>query len=728
MSGKGKEVRLAPGAGVQLGVGGPGGYVKAGGNPLPYILPWACGLLLLLVAVGIRFGLARDEYAWYWSPFTLLVYTCLTAGAHYTTRTQGAVHRVLAIGGFALAGAWTWWIAGVPHVTWRPFVVYVGLMAIVCSVSCMYSMWKEGQPGGGRTMHDHVASAIRRLRAVNEVGIVNGGVEASYQMVEGVPASELADASALDSLASLHGVRPGAIRAMPSTTDASRGKLRIDVTDPYASPPPWPGPSIREGGSMADPLVFGSRRAEAKLQIWLPGDEATNRNASMVQVTGMPGAGKSVLLRKFMIEILSRDDGEYYYGNPRKLSQEPQWVRDGASRVAGGGGDRQAKLDVVALLKYVRDVEGPRRDAHLGAAGLGQWEKGCGLSYLVVIVDEIAGIASDVEDLLVDLAETVRSLGICLVVGLQRATGDRWPTSIRACFGTQICLGVKRDEDAEAALPEWVLDAGAMPWLWEARKPGMCYAVAPGVEDDDACSEARVYAPTKEREQQWAEHFIARRAGRSTVAPGAEVAVHPAGEALDGEVVDPDEDLDDDDDGGELDDELDREPWDDDDADEGEEVDMEETQDEVEGLLEEAAENLDDEDLDDEELSTMRIRVPGDCHEVLLPVPMPAADPDGGGMSMRLTPRMPQDEARTYARTYLRRVAAEAGGQIEFKKEELAGEILGDVGYKSSWFDKVLGEFLAEQPAWIVRKEGRRNRGWYVVTVALALVRGGDAT
>lgn len=681
------------GPGAQIGIGGPGGYVKAGGNPIPYILPWVTAAALALLAVFLRFTVARDQYVWFWSPFVLVVYVGLTYGAWRTSRARGPVHNALATGGVGLAGLWSFWVAGVPELTWRPWVVYLLLTVAVCGVSCMFSAFKEGQPGGPG-MHDRLAGAIGKLKALNEIREVDGQIVARYEMEPGTPAAALQD-HAGDLAATYPGVPPNGVKVLPSTDLATVGELRISVRDEFKTPRPDPGPSIQAGGSIADPIILGNRRGTAPLQLWLPGDPKTRRNASHVQVTGMPGSGKTVLLRRLMLEVLSRVDAEYDYLNPRKFHQEPKWVVNG-SRVAFG-----AKKDIIRYLKEVR-AEMPARSKLLGDAGYDQWRRGCPVKFRVTIIDEIAGVAGDVEDILVDLAETLRSLGWVLVVGLQRASHDRWPTSARSAFGTSICLGVKDDKDAEMALPEEALDAGAAPWLWQTDKPGAVYLCAPGVAKELWSDEARTFDENPALTARWAEHYIAAAAGGQSPAPVGAAAVVPLAGDVDDDDGDEEERVDERDaydDEDQADDELDN----DDDEDEN----MADVEEEVERLLA-------DDELADEDTEIEPPLIPHTEAEVLGPVEMPDPETAGGGMSLRLSPQMPPEEARMYARRYLAALFNRGTGRpVTFKVEYHSGDILAAVGYRSSWLTKVLGEFCAEEPAWIDQTD---ERGWYKIT------------
>jgi hypothetical protein len=694
---------LSPGSGANFGL--RAGNLSARGNPVPYLLPWAAAFALLILAVAVRFGLAQDSMSWYWSAFVVIVYTGLTYVTWRASRARGALACGLATGGMALASAWSWYMAGAPGLSWRPFVIYAGLAIVFCAGANMFVVFSR-RGGESEDMHDKVTGAVTKMRNINEIESRDGQVVARYEMEPGTPAADLQKDAA--SLASLYGVAPDGVRVLPDRDNARVGELRVSPTNPLRHPQPWPGPSIRTGGSPMDPVRVGIRRGGQPQQLWLPGDPKVGRNASLIQVTGMSGAGKTEFIRYLLVEgVLSRgmpDEIEYWYGNSRKADQEPEWVEQGAARF-----ERDRK-GVAAMLRDLRD-EAPQRARILGQRGLDQWQPGCGLAFRLVVLDEFADVASDVERLLVDLAETLRSLGVVLLCGFQRASGDRFPTSARSNFGSHVCFGVKDDMDASMALPDEVLEAGAQPWIWGNKVPGMCYLTAPGVPEDLWTDEARTYKPNRELLGKWAEHYITARntaaatagpaqppATDHTTAPARRPSPYPRPVDAEQAVADPR-------DQEGLDDVFDLD----------EDFDEELAADEVDDVLQEIDDELGDGDLDDfDDPDLQRPHVPQEEAEVVhLDHREPIPVGHGGGMRLALSPQMPPRQARTHVRGFLARLHAD--GVERFKKEDIGGELLSEVGYKASWLDKVLSEFAAERPEWLRRTD---ERGWYDIVAS----------
>lgn len=688
------NVTKGKGPGAQVSIGSGQNTVRAQGNPIPYIVPWAVALLILGVAGIARRVLHADEYSWVWSTLVAAVGVALTVVAHRASRPRGDLVNTLAKWGVAAACGWSWWAIGTPELTWRPIVGYLLATVTVAGGANLVVAFKGNGDGDGGGLHEGVAGAIKQIRNLNETRVIDGTVEVGVRMQPGTPIGELQKAT--DSLASLYGVPTNGVKVIGDRNDASAGTMRVSPVDYLATPPPYAGPSVREGGSIMDPIRVGVRLGGHPLQFHLPGDAAAGRNASLVQVTGMAGGGKTEFIRQVLIELLSRggpDEVEYWYLNSRKADQEPDWVREGAARF------ENTSDGVKAALKELR-AEMSARAKHLGERGLDQWAPGCGIAFRLVVCDEFADVASDVERMLVDLSETLRSLGVILLCGFQRATGDRFPTSARSNFGTHVCFGVKDEVDASMALPDEVLDAGAKPWAWGNKFPGYCYLTAPGVPEDLWPDEGRTFKPNRQVMQQWAEHYIGLRArGAATVAP-ARLPVPVEGEVESTETPFPvAEQVDADD---ELAPFVDDDGYDDEEFDDEDDADLDDTEDLIRDTLD------DDEpaDVDDqEEERQLKPKVPGDCAEVWTVSHRAPIEVDGGGMDLRLSPKMSDDDARTYLRSYILRLRSQ--GVTGFKVEDIGEDVLHATGMKASWLSKWLGRLCDGSQPLLSKRDGR---------------------
>lgn len=518
-----KMLRAVPrGPSAQISVGSPTNNLRAYGNPIPYIAPWAVALALFLLAFVERLTFRRDAYSWYWSVFVAVVYGTLTIGGWWASRPRGALTCTITTGGLGAASAWTWYLIGIPETgfghIWRPAVVYWGGAFAVCGVSMIWSASKSARGDGtGPGWLDNVGKAVAQVRGVNAVHTTpTGEVVAEYRMQPGTPAAALQqDADVLAAL--IPGMRPDGVKVLPSRDDATAGTMRLNPIDRLREPVPWPGPSIPWGGTAAEPVRLGVREAGGWSELYLTADPEASRVAPIVALVGMAGAGKTELLLYLLLEILSRFDTEYWLGDTRKLDQLPDWAVRGATRTAAG------KRDVARM---VRDFEAlvPERAKLLGAHGCRYWRSDCcyakhGIKLLVFAGDEFAGVASDLATTLTNVAESVRSVGMVPVLAFQRATGDRFPTSARSQFNAHICLGVQDENDAAfGALPEDVLDAGAQPWLWQANAAGMHINATPGVPAELRATNCRTFDPRGKAAlmASYAEQYIAARATGAT--------------------------------------------------------------------------------------------------------------------------------------------------------------------------------------------------------------------
>jgi hypothetical protein len=191
---------------------------------------------------------------------------------------------------------------------------------------------------------------------------------------------------------------------------------------------------------------------------------------------------------KLAAEARSRRDVEVVYIDARKGGQLPSDLRKAVhvfiADEDAGESYLHALVDAVSA-----------RAAQMGEHGHAQWTEGCDRcpKFLLVIVDEASKFV-EAEDVLVELAESVRSVGIMLLLGLQRATGDRLPTSVRTTVGGVICLGVSNAREGGRVLSEETMAAGADPG-WKNTKPGALYAELPGTDPDDWSLPARTYRP-----------------------------------------------------------------------------------------------------------------------------------------------------------------------------------------------------------------------------------------
>jgi hypothetical protein len=450
-------------------------------------------------AVGLWAGTAGAHAYWGSSPAAAggaavgltLAGTALTGLTWRAAAARGAVRRGVATASALAGSAWT--IGAMLAGPWeRPWLDLWLLGAPTASIAMgvvrvLRSGQGDGEEGGG------LGEAVKSLRGarIGRARVDGARATAPVTLEPGTPAAALAADRA--SLASALDVPATAVRVIPNQDSARRATVSVVPVDQLRDTRYWPGPSA-PGTSIADaPIRLGVCEDGEPLELWLPGDHKAGRNSVHLSVVGMSGAGKTELVLNLCADVLTRTDARLVVTDTRKGDQLPEWLRRAA---------HEAYLDATSAEDYLDGLPQviAQRARHLGQRGLKQWVKGCGLPYMVVVCFEAARLVSE-SDTFVDVSESARSVGICLIVELQRATHDRFPTSARANISGKVCLGVERDDDAQAALSEGTLDAGAAPWEWKNMRPGYLYAELPGVDQERWSMPARAYIARSEEER-----------------------------------------------------------------------------------------------------------------------------------------------------------------------------------------------------------------------------------
>lgn len=449
-------------------------------------------LLLVTWPANLRYGDSP------WASAGLTLGAVLTVAFTYrAARPRGPIIQLQAIGIVSVAAAWT--ICAVIAGPFTRPVLDVWILATIVAwvVTSVQRVLRSGQTemanGGGGEFGSGLLASVKALKdaRLNRPKTVGARISTAVEMEPGVPFSRVANAR--EEIASALDVPVEAVRTVQDRSSARRGKLDVIPVDQLGEPIPWPGPSS-PGGSIADPLLLGVMEDGEPLELWLPGDPKAHRNATHLAVVGMSGAGKTEFVLNLAAEVLTRRDAELWLADRRKGEQLPSWLLEGAARVAADNASVEELL--VRLQDDVR-----ARAGVLGRAGLKQWQPQCPVPFRVVILEEAGGWVAGSEEF-VDLSESCRSVGICLVVVLQRATHDRISTSARANIGAWVCFGVQSDRDAAAALAPETLDAGAAPWVWANAMPGYLYAQLPTVPQERWAMPGRGFAPDPQGQEQ----------------------------------------------------------------------------------------------------------------------------------------------------------------------------------------------------------------------------------
>ncbi|MFH8288408.1 plasmid transfer protein TraB [Streptomyces sp. NPDC018059] len=338
-------------------------------------------------------------------------------------------------------------------------------------------------------------------------------------------------AKALPKLAGALDVPPNAVRYRPNPDSARRGELVIVPTDMLKQVTWFPGPSA-PGGSITEPLVIGVYDDGSPLLLTLP-------QAIHLLIMGVTGAGKTEGALDILAEVLTRSDVAVWLSDHVKKGQDLAEVFPACDWVATTPQDTEIMIEAVKSAI-------PARTEWLGAHGYRSWcpeaaqvqndpahscrkdgtACGCaGMAYLVTWFEEAANTLARLDDdVFTTIAQEARSAGISLIISMQRASGYQISTDTRASLPSSLCFGVD-EKDASFALPSEVLNAGANPGAWKNRKPGYCYLVAAGIEEELYADPARTFRNDPVTLEWVAREFAGHRMPLDSVTAGAAASI-----------------------------------------------------------------------------------------------------------------------------------------------------------------------------------------------------------
>lgn len=456
---------------------------------LVYAPPWVIWLLWLPIA-GIVYKIWGEDYdARPWLSIGVLI---ATGGAAWITWRYGAhrgeLLRLLATGTTVLAGLWLL-VASIVGPATRPVPdLWGGVGASIC----IYWTIRRALMGTGDQVVAAAGPAAKLVEALQgaRLGIpkvLDGGiVETEVEVDRGQQTIADVQSQLPVIAASVPGLRPGAMRLVPSTDDAGMGTLVAVPFDPLVESLPWPGPSA-PGESVHLGAPVGTYDIGRVVRMYVTGDDDTRRALVHWLVMGASGSGKSTGMKTLVGDLITRRDFTCWAHDHVKGTQTLAPLLGGLDWVT---------MDIKSgkiMLGEVRKAIRARTD-YLGRKGLEQWEPDCGLSLLMVWIEEATDLA-DLE-ILVQLVREARSVGIVLVLSLQRASHSSMDTDVRSQLGGSWCFGVRDAADAAMCLPDAALNAGAAPELWGVDKPGACYLAAPGIPTELWAAEIRTWRAT----------------------------------------------------------------------------------------------------------------------------------------------------------------------------------------------------------------------------------------
>jgi hypothetical protein len=264
----------------------------------------------------------------------------------------------------------------------------------------------------------------------------------------------------------------GTLTIMQNANDASIADITVSDPRILDNPYDWPGPSA-VGASIAVPLQVG---------VWQDGEMVDlTILENHVQIMGMTGAGKSLgACWDTMAELITRNDVAIFAADITKGSATLGPIADSLTRFETTiDGAKQMLVDVHSSIRV--------RQNYLTEKGLQKWEEGCGLTYLVVWLEECPSILDSLGKVglkrWIESMRAARSAGISFVMSMQRSTWDQLPTLARGQMA-RWCFGVAQKSDAQYGLSEMQLKAKVNPAEWGRRYPGKAYLDAPGIDED----------------------------------------------------------------------------------------------------------------------------------------------------------------------------------------------------------------------------------------------------
>lgn len=458
---------------------GKGGIVShLAGKLLPYASPWIGAATLPPLA-----GFATNQM---WGGEAL---------------SAGLASAGLGVSGMALAAV-TWHVAGGNN-KFRRFrraqataSVAAGMGWLTCATAAgpfghpMMDLWLLG---GGvfaaswnirqvmRNAHDEteqvedkggfakIAEAIglEKLKVKAAKGNGKGMVKVPVELPAGQTVEDVQ--SAMPKLTSAMHVPPSGATVKGDPDNAALAEMSIRVAD-----------LLKDGVQFIPPVRLGMLPDEPlPLGLYADGEEFVINpfDAVILQhllVMGVTGAGKSEFARGLLAHLATRRKMSVFLIDCSKGRQSVGHIKHGLDVFISDM--REAKQLMKALPAAIK-----ARGDVLADEGLDQWTRKSSLNAVCVWVEEAADVADF--DELDKIARAARSVGIWLVISLQRATWTNVSTDVRANLQASACFGVDDAGDAGFCLPDRVTDAGAVP-AWGSDRPGYGFATGMGIDED----------------------------------------------------------------------------------------------------------------------------------------------------------------------------------------------------------------------------------------------------
>jgi hypothetical protein len=282
------------------------------------------------------------------------------------------------------------------------------------------------------------------------------------------------------SIESAAGIPPGTLIINPDLTNARRAKAIVSDPNSLHTPIPYPGPSWL-GGSIADPISVGLYQDGTEVEWELAGLQ--------VQIMGMTGSGKSLGgAWATLADVITRHDVFVWGVDITKGQQTLGPLANALHRM------ETTPMGAMQLLTDVNTLIKPRTD-YLASKDMGKWQRGCGLQYGIIWLEEVPDImdalgSSGVQTWL-KTVKAARSAGLSIVWSLQRSDATQVPTIARS-QAVRWTFGVSDHREGLFGLSARQ-KGKCTPELWANRQPGSSYLDVPSIDDAYALMAMRAW-------------------------------------------------------------------------------------------------------------------------------------------------------------------------------------------------------------------------------------------
>ncbi len=456
---------------------GPGALIKGAldvqlGHEITKLLgaaaPWIFMLLIAPLLSLLFYAMWHDSGAFIYLLFAGVA-ALLTFWQLKVTHSRSWVGKGLIV---ACINFWTLWLAAASQFgIWsRPTldVFIVGGIVLAIMSNMRNAIRKDDDDGIiNWTKIDEKAGFDGKTKW-KQLPNIGSTIRGMVRLKDGMTAKQLMNQG--DTIKALAGLPANGLRFQPDPENSSLIEVRMQTEDVLRKDVDWER-SVYAGQSIAaGPIKIGIYEDGTPAFVHL----YSEAGAKHLIISGMNGSGKSVGARNILIDVAERCDTRIFAVDVAKGSQTLGPMEKGLDLFF-----TQPALGN-AFLTRMKNVIKERAD-YLGRKQLDSWEPGCGLDFLVLIIEEGASFVNDSDDF-IRVVETARSAGVAIILSIQRASHTNMPTDARAQFASALCFGVEREMDARFVLSDDLIDRGADPSVWKANKMGYAYLEGFGVE------------------------------------------------------------------------------------------------------------------------------------------------------------------------------------------------------------------------------------------------------